>query len=57
MSSSMLIKLDNSLFSQGIQRRVTVTIVHETGGDINWKEVHELVVGELASCPFPNPVI
>ena len=32
--------------SQGIQRRVTVTIVHETGGDIEWKDVRELVVGE-----------
>ncbi|KAF5898448.1 kinesin-like protein KIF1A isoform X15, partial [Clarias magur] len=32
------------LLHQGIQRRVTVTIVHETGGDINWKEVRELVV-------------
>lgn len=32
---------------QGIQRRITVTIAHETGNDIEWKEVKELVIGEL----------
>jgi len=31
---------------QGIQRRITVTIAHETGNDIEWKEVKELVIGE-----------
>lgn len=31
---------------QGIQRRITVTIAHETGNDVEWKEVKELVVGE-----------
>lgn len=33
--------------SQGIQRRITVTLVHETGSLIRWKEVRELVVGKL----------
>uniref|UniRef100_A0A8C5FBH6 Kinesin family member 1Aa n=1 Tax=Gadus morhua TaxID=8049 RepID=A0A8C5FBH6_GADMO len=33
------------LLHQGLQRRVTVTIVHESGGDIEWKDVRELVVG------------
>lgn len=51
------LNLDESLFPQGIQRRVTVTIVHETGGDIHWKEVRELVVGELTSYLSQNPVI
>lgn len=32
--------------SQGIQRRITVTIAHETGNDIEWKDVKELVIGE-----------
>lgn len=32
---------------QGIQRRIRVTIAHETGNDIEWKEVKELVIGEL----------
>lgn len=31
---------------QGIQRRITVTLLHETGSHIRWKEVRELVVGE-----------
>uniref|UniRef100_A0A8C1MZN2 plus-end-directed kinesin ATPase n=1 Tax=Cyprinus carpio TaxID=7962 RepID=A0A8C1MZN2_CYPCA len=29
------------LLHQGIQRRITVTIAHETGNDIEWKEVKE----------------
>lgn len=33
---------------QGIQRRITVTLLHETGSHIRWKEVRELVVGEWA---------
>uniref|UniRef100_A0A8C8J9H1 plus-end-directed kinesin ATPase n=1 Tax=Oncorhynchus tshawytscha TaxID=74940 RepID=A0A8C8J9H1_ONCTS len=32
------------MLHQGIQRRITVTIVHETGEDIVWKDVQELVV-------------
>ncbi|NXY50097.1 KIF1A protein, partial [Ceuthmochares aereus] len=35
------------LLHQGIQRRITVTLVHETGSLIRWKEVRELVVGKL----------
>lgn len=34
-----------------------MTIVHETGGDVNWKEVRELVVGEFTSYFPSNPVI
>ncbi|XP_053354020.1 kinesin-like protein KIF1A isoform X9 [Clarias gariepinus] len=45
------------LLHQGIQRRVTVTIVHETGGDINWKEVHELVVGRIRNTPEADETI
>ncbi|XP_053539639.1 kinesin-like protein KIF1A isoform X4 [Ictalurus punctatus] len=45
------------LLHQGIQRRVTVTIVHETGGDINWKEVRELVVGRIRSTPEADETI
>uniref|UniRef100_UPI00398ECA6A kinesin-like protein KIF1A isoform X1 n=1 Tax=Pristiophorus japonicus TaxID=55135 RepID=UPI00398ECA6A len=39
------------LLHQGIQRRITVTIVHETGSDIRWKEVRELVVGRIRNTP------
>ncbi|XP_056607205.1 kinesin-like protein KIF1A [Triplophysa dalaica] len=35
------------MLHQGIQRRVKVTIVHESGRDIKWKEVRELVVGRI----------
>ncbi|XP_051928933.1 kinesin-like protein KIF1A isoform X1 [Hippocampus zosterae] len=35
------------LLHQGLQRRITVTIVHESGGDIDWRDVRELVVGRL----------
>lgn len=42
------------LIAQGIQRRIRVTIAHETGNDIEWKEVKELVIGEwcLGSSQF-----
>lgn len=39
------------LLHQGIQRRITVTLVHETGGHIRWKEVRELVVGRIRNTP------
>ncbi|XP_048397684.1 kinesin-like protein KIF1A isoform X17 [Stegostoma tigrinum] len=39
------------LLHQGIQRRITITIVHETGSDIYWKEVRELVVGRIRNTP------
>ncbi|XP_042564810.1 kinesin-like protein KIF1A isoform X14 [Clupea harengus] len=45
------------LLHQGIQRRVTVTIVHETGGDIEWKEVRELVVGRIRNTPETDDAI
>ncbi|KAM4628695.1 kinesin-like protein KIF1A [Polymixia lowei] len=45
------------LLHQGLQRRVTVTIVHETGGDIEWKEVRELVVGRLRNTPEADETI
>lgn len=32
---------------QGLQRRIAVTIVHESGGDMEWKDIRELVVGEF----------
>ncbi|XP_016105348.1 kinesin-like protein KIF1A isoform X1 [Sinocyclocheilus grahami] len=39
------------LLHQGIQRRITVTIAHETGNDIEWKEVKELVIGRIRNTP------
>lgn len=30
---------------QGIQRRISVTLVHEAGAELKWLEVRELVVG------------
>uniref|UniRef100_A0A8C5TSV1 plus-end-directed kinesin ATPase n=1 Tax=Malurus cyaneus samueli TaxID=2593467 RepID=A0A8C5TSV1_9PASS len=32
---------------QGIQRRITVTIIHEKGNELHWKDVRELVVGRI----------
>ncbi|XP_067228997.1 kinesin-like protein KIF1A isoform X7 [Chanodichthys erythropterus] len=45
------------MLHQGIQRRVTVTIVHETGRDIEWKEVRELVVGRIRNTPEADETI
>nr|XP_020465570.1 kinesin-like protein KIF1A isoform X12 [Monopterus albus] len=45
------------LLHQGLQRRIAVTIVHESGGDIEWKEVRELVVGRLRSTPEADETI
>ncbi|KAL4608344.1 kinesin-like protein KIF1A [Arapaima gigas] len=45
------------MLHQGIQRRITVTIVHETGRDIEWKEVRELVVGRIRSTPEADETI
>ncbi|XP_071668421.1 kinesin-like protein KIF1A isoform X3 [Patagioenas fasciata] len=39
------------LLHQGIQRRITITLVHETGSLIRWKEVRELVVGRIRNTP------
>lgn len=32
---------------QGLQRRIIVTIVHESGVDVEWEDVRELVVGKI----------
>ncbi|XP_059416429.1 kinesin-like protein KIF1A isoform X17 [Carassius carassius] len=45
------------MLHQGIQRRVTVTIVHESGRDIKWKEVRELVVGRIRNMPEADETI
>ncbi|XP_034149653.1 kinesin-like protein KIF1A isoform X12 [Esox lucius] len=45
------------MLHQGIQRRITVTIVHETGGDIVWKDVRELVVGRIRNTPEGDDAI
>ncbi|XP_056149262.1 kinesin-like protein KIF1A [Lampris incognitus] len=45
------------LLHQGIQRRITVTIAHETGNDIEWKEVKELVVGRIRNSPEADETI
>ncbi|XP_078523219.1 kinesin-like protein KIF1A [Lissotriton helveticus] len=39
------------LLHQGIQRRINITLVHESGGDIRWKEVRELVLGRIRNTP------
>ncbi|XP_056399015.1 kinesin-like protein KIF1B isoform X14 [Hyla sarda] len=35
------------LLHQGIQRRITLTIIHEKGNELHWKDVRELVVGRV----------
>ncbi|KAK2889161.1 hypothetical protein Q8A67_014536 [Cirrhinus molitorella] len=45
------------MLHQGIQRRVTVTMVHESGPDIKWKEVRELVVGRIRNTPEADETI
>ncbi|XP_048639586.1 kinesin-like protein KIF1B isoform X8 [Marmota marmota marmota] len=39
------------LLHQGIQRRITVTIIHEKGSELYWKDVRELVVGRIRNKP------
>ncbi|XP_069069768.1 kinesin-like protein KIF1A isoform X2 [Pleurodeles waltl] len=39
------------LLHQGIQRRINIILVHESGGDISWKGVRELVVGRIRNTP------
>uniref|UniRef100_A0A8C9WJC1 plus-end-directed kinesin ATPase n=1 Tax=Scleropages formosus TaxID=113540 RepID=A0A8C9WJC1_SCLFO len=39
------------LLHQGIQRRITVTLIHEKGSELHWKDVRELVVGRIRSNP------
>ncbi|XP_034036577.1 LOW QUALITY PROTEIN: kinesin-like protein KIF1A [Thalassophryne amazonica] len=45
------------LLHQGLQRRIAVTIVHESGGDMEWNEVRELVVGRLRNTPEADETI
>ncbi|XP_078801647.1 kinesin-like protein KIF1A isoform X4 [Oryzias latipes] len=45
------------LLHQGLQRRVAVTIVHESGGDVEWRDVRELVVGRLRNTPEADETI
>nr|XP_046247803.1 kinesin-like protein KIF1A isoform X17 [Scatophagus argus] len=45
------------LLHQGLQRRIAVTIVHESGGDIEWKDIRELVVGRLRNTPEADETI
>ncbi|XP_034029143.1 kinesin-like protein KIF1B isoform X4 [Thalassophryne amazonica] len=35
------------LLHQGIQRRITVTLIHEKGSELHWKDVRELVMGRI----------
>ncbi|GAB1608050.1 kinesin-like protein unc-104 isoform X2 [Argonauta hians] len=35
------------LLHQGIQRRISITIVHEKGPDLIWRDIKELVVGRI----------
>ncbi|KAK6302412.1 hypothetical protein J4Q44_G00267670 [Coregonus suidteri] len=45
------------LLHQGIQRRITVTVAHETGNYVEWKEVKELVVGRIRNTPEADETI
>ncbi|CAJ1059773.1 kinesin-like protein KIF1A isoform X9 [Xyrichtys novacula] len=45
------------LLHQGLQRRITVTIVHESGGDMEWRDIRELVVGRLRNTPESDETI
>uniref|UniRef100_A0A8C6NVM1 plus-end-directed kinesin ATPase n=1 Tax=Nothobranchius furzeri TaxID=105023 RepID=A0A8C6NVM1_NOTFU len=45
------------LLHQGIQRRIRVTIAHEAGNDIEWKEVKELVIGRIRNTPEADETI
>ncbi|XP_055332251.1 kinesin-like protein unc-104 isoform X2 [Paramacrobiotus metropolitanus] len=45
------------LLHQGIQRRLTITIAHEFGAELGWKDVKELLVGHIrrtAEMPADN---
>ncbi|VVC24967.1 Hypothetical protein CINCED_3A008357 [Cinara cedri] len=39
------------MLHQGLQRRIRVTIVHETAPELRWKEIRELVVGRIRNIP------
>ncbi|CAL8148135.1 unnamed protein product [Orchesella dallaii] len=36
---------------QGIQRRIRITIVHETDEDVKWRDVREVLVGRIRTTP------
>ena len=38
------------LLQQGIQRRIRMTLVYDTGSEIHWTRVNELVVGMSCVC-------
>uniref|UniRef100_A0A914ZPM0 Kinesin-like protein unc-104 n=2 Tax=Parascaris univalens TaxID=6257 RepID=A0A914ZPM0_PARUN len=42
------------LLHQGIQRRIKITICHERGDDVKWRDCQELVVGRIRSTPEWN---
>ncbi len=42
------------LLQQGIQRRIAITIMYETGSNIKWVKVNELVVGKSQALPPPH---
>jgi kinesin family protein 1 len=35
------------LLHQGVQRRIIITLCHETASDLIWKDVKEVVIGKL----------
>lgn len=35
------------MLHQGIQRRVMMTISHESGAELEWDKVQEIVIGEF----------
>jgi kinesin family member 1 len=41
------------ILHQGIQRRITVTIAHESGSELGWKDVKELLVGPFLEEKIP----
>ncbi|ELU07126.1 hypothetical protein CAPTEDRAFT_150014 [Capitella teleta] len=43
--------LGTYMLHQGIQRRLAITIVHENGPDLIWRDVRELVVGRIRNTP------
>uniref|UniRef100_A0A3Q1F2F3 plus-end-directed kinesin ATPase n=1 Tax=Acanthochromis polyacanthus TaxID=80966 RepID=A0A3Q1F2F3_9TELE len=46
-----------SCLLQGIQRRITVTLIHEKGSELHWKDVRELVVGDTVEVHFSCPSV
>ncbi|VDK45590.1 unnamed protein product [Anisakis simplex] len=42
------------LLHQGIQRRIKITICHEKGEDVKWRDCQELVIGRIRSTPEWN---